>query len=68
LKKQTPSQHAKELIMKFYNLFKVELENSIHMEEAKAAAMLHCDLMEGNEEIFGDWYVQVKREIKKYRQ
>ena len=39
----TPKEKAKELVLKYYHLFSVELENTIDYREAKQCALIAVD-------------------------
>jgi hypothetical protein len=71
----TPKEKAKELVEKYYELFSVELENTICIYEAKQCALIAVEEIE--KAIDFDWieiqnlesehryWEQVKEELKK---
>jgi len=73
----TPKEKTKELVDKYYNLFSVELENTIDYREAKQSAIITVDeiVKECSEWVGGDfsrweqsridYWQEVKQEIEK---
>jgi hypothetical protein len=71
----TPEEKAKELVDKYYNLFSVELENTVHYSEAKECALLtidyiitsnpHSNPLNSDVHSTMNYWMEVKREIKK---
>lgn len=70
----TPKEKAKQLVHKYYDLFFVELENSISILESKECALIFVDEMlwetlyqntgfDSLERI--KYWIQVKKEINK---
>ncbi len=59
----TPKEKAKELVEKYYELFSVELENTICIYEAKHCALIAVD--ELIKETGAKYWYDVKHEIEK---
>jgi hypothetical protein len=70
----SPEQEAAELVNKYYNLFSIDLENSISIYEAAKCALLavnelmkECwDHREIDLQAGYDYWVSVEKEIRKY--
>ena len=70
----TPKEEAAELVNKYYNLFSIDLENSISIRESAECALeavdviLNADIpiLEEDADIFYDYWSQVYNELEKY--
>ncbi len=62
----TPKEKAKDLVDRYYNLFSVELENTICYREAKKCALIAVDeiLKVLHTNIENRYWQQVKQEIE----
>ena len=56
---------AKELVDKYYNLFSVELENTIDYREAKQCALIAVDEILDKDGYNNNYWQAVKQEIEK---
>jgi hypothetical protein len=70
----SPEQEAAELVNKYYNLFSIDLENSISMYEAAHCALeavdviLNADIpmLEEDADAFYNHWTQVYNELERY--
>jgi hypothetical protein len=70
----SPEEQAAELVNKYYNLFSIDLENSISIYEAAQCALeavyviLNADIpmLEEDADAFYDYWTQVYNELEKY--
>jgi len=68
----SPEQEAAELVNKYYNLFSIDLENSISIYEAAQCALeavdviLNADIpmLEEDADAFYDYWTQVYNELE----
>jgi hypothetical protein len=71
----SPEEQAAELVDKYYNLFSIDLENSISIYEAAQCALEAVDVIlnadipitdSEDADVFYDYWNQVYNELEKY--
>lgn len=70
----SPAEEAELLIFQYYDMFEINLENSIAISEAQACALMAVDVMlkadiptlEEEADAFYDYWNKVYDEIEKY--